>query len=233
MSKILGTFPIVSRPEASEDERGLITTKRRTLKTTPDLLAQNNQTDVLRRRSERNERGLIVEEAELLRVGADVLGRVTWSVETTEADRPLLEHPEVISLLADYGGYFESSELQFPEFLPAGKRRRVKSSRVAADSSISPLAGRKDYGDVGKTVRKEVVLAGKDAYAEDEVAGLIFKALPAGAPNVALPRGQVWRAFVSTRELARAEGPNDSIVEVTVEYRSGTYPEEIYFPWYG
>jgi hypothetical protein len=232
MSQVYGDLPKVLRPEAAEDERGLITTKRRTLGAQPELLAAQTKGDLVRRRTERREHGLVIEDAELLRAG-DSLGKETWSVETTEADRPMFEHPEVISLISTYGGYFESSELQFPEFLPAGRQRKVNSARGGAQTSISPLAGRKDFADVGVTVRKEVVLAGKEAYAEMGDAGLIYKVLPAGAPPVATARGQAWRVFVSTRELARASGPNDSIVEVTVEYRSGTYPEELYYPWYG
>ena len=234
MSKVYGQLPLVTRPEATEDERGLITTKRRTMKLDPELLAPGTGgQDVLRRRTERNEKGLTIEDAELMRVGADVLGRVTWSVETTEADRPMLEHPEVVSLISDFGGFFEGSELQFPEFLPAGKTRRLKSSREPAQTAISPLAGRKDFADDGRIVRKVVVLAGADAYAETNEAGLIYTALPSGAPPVRPPKGHVWRVFVSTNELARASGPNDAIVEVTVEYRSGSYPEALYFPWYG
>lgn len=241
MSKIYGQFPKEWVREAETDERGLVRVKQRRLEggnapVESQLKAEPG--DMERRRLERKERGLITVDKEMLRISKDALDAEVWSVEGGEVDRPFLDHPEVVSLMQTYGAYFESGEIVFPEVLPAGKTRRLGTSRTAAVTTVSPMAGQKSYRDRSLIVRKVVLRQGEDVYAEFSDNGLIFGALPYGAPPVTAPDGHKWRCFASAIELARPTSAdarsarNEAIAEVTIEYRSGYYPEEIYRPWY-
>lgn len=239
MSKTFGNFPVTIVPEGALDERGMVTVRTRTVDRagTADL-AKLTGGEVEVRRNQRKQHGLVITETELLRAGIskDDIGVERWSSESGEASRPLIDHPEIVSLLQVYGAYYENGELTFPEVLP--KPRRIGTSRSPATTNISPLAGRKSFDDASRTVRKLVVLPGEEAYKEYSLDGLIFEALPTEAPAIAPPPGHVWRCFVSTNELARAatkaagQARPDTLVEVTVEYRSGYYPRELYAPWY-
>lgn len=239
MAKAYG-FPIERVREAEQDERGLVRAraeKKEVATEATTTLLKKTALDIEGRRRERKEHGLSISEIELLRLGADALDREIWSFGGSGGDRPMLDHLTILDLVNTFGAYYESGEIIFPDLLPDGKKRPVRTSRKGVVTAISPLAGRRSFEDASRTVRKMVLRTGDKIAAEFAMDGRIFSKLPEGAPDVPLPEGHAWRCWVSGQEIARGKsnagaGARTVIAELTVEFRSGPYPRELYDPWY-